>query len=156
MRREKSCGVVVGEVLVDLLVFLRGVWGNWCFGCGFLVVSLWWIDGANVVIRRVFFWGENYANFFGFILGLLHPFAREQQRVKYLGLTYGLFLSGGVRFAPCANAHISKSRYGAPGTRLSLTLLPGCWKERVDSRWLSSPQLRWGRRDAGWLPGRVA
>ncbi|MBB5327434.1 hypothetical protein HDF14_001039 [Edaphobacter lichenicola] len=72
---------------MDLLVFLRGVWGNWCFGCGVLVVSLWWIDGANVVIRRVFFWGENYANFFGFILGLLHPFAREQQRVKYLGLS---------------------------------------------------------------------
>jgi hypothetical protein len=39
------------------------VGGRTGFGCGVLVVSLWWMDGANVVFRRVFFRGENYANF---------------------------------------------------------------------------------------------
>jgi hypothetical protein len=69
MMREKNCGVVVGEVLVDLLAFLRGLWVNWCFGCGVLVVSLWWMDGVNVVSRRVFFRSENYANFLDLFWG---------------------------------------------------------------------------------------
>jgi hypothetical protein len=34
-----------------------------------LVVRLWWIDGASVVFRRVFFRAEKYAIFFGFFFG---------------------------------------------------------------------------------------
>ena len=61
--------MVVGEVLLDLLVFLKGVVGRMRFWVWCLVVSLWWIDGANMVFRRGFLRGRNYANFFGFILG---------------------------------------------------------------------------------------
>jgi hypothetical protein len=69
MRREKNCGVVEGKVWVILLVFLRGVVGKTGFGCGVLVVSLWWIDGVSVVFRRVFLRAENYAILFDLFLG---------------------------------------------------------------------------------------
>jgi hypothetical protein len=65
--------VVAGDVLSGLLVFLKGVVGKMRFGCGVSVVSLWWVDGANVVFRRVFFRLENYANFSDLFLGRAHP-----------------------------------------------------------------------------------
>ncbi len=51
IKREKNCGVVAGEVLVVLLVFLRGaVWKTgfwvWCFG-GEFVVDGWCECGVS-------------------------------------------------------------------------------------------------------------
>jgi hypothetical protein len=37
--------------------------GKTGFGCGLLVVSLWWMDGASVVFRGVFLRVESYAIF---------------------------------------------------------------------------------------------
>ncbi|MBB5340842.1 hypothetical protein [Tunturiibacter gelidoferens] len=63
MRREKKCGVVAGDGFAVLLVFLRGFWKKAGFGCGVLMVSLWWIAGGSVVFRRVFLGVERYASF---------------------------------------------------------------------------------------------
>jgi hypothetical protein len=70
MRREKKCALAVGEVLLILRVFLNGVVGKPGFGCGVLVVSLWWLDGGSVVFRRVFLRAENYATFLIYFLRL--------------------------------------------------------------------------------------
>jgi hypothetical protein len=47
--------------------FLRGFWEKGGFGCGVLLVWLWWIAGISVVFRRVFLGAEKYASFLGFI-----------------------------------------------------------------------------------------
>jgi hypothetical protein len=73
MRREKNCRVVAGDGFAVLLVFLMGVLGKTGFGCGVLVVSLWWIAGGSVVIRRVFLGAERYASFFNFLQRIVLP-----------------------------------------------------------------------------------
>jgi hypothetical protein len=62
--------VAAGDGFAVLLVFLIGFQEKAGFGCGVLVVSLWWIAGGSVVFRCVFFGAERYANFFGFIFVL--------------------------------------------------------------------------------------